>query len=214
MTNSKEESIDGNIIVLFVSFTLTFYYMHTFYTILAIKTCGIVLKENFDIFCITNSLLHYLRSSEIVLPDNKINLLTKTREIQSIFTGSITTTNYSSNLLTIEETITGSTGTDSHTIIFLFVRKSEILCLCSCCNNDAVSLYDSIVISSSLIWFRREVDTYDFSITNISTKAFCLLTNLHHHLVGINTLRISREILHDGSLCQLSSHLWTNIFYW
>ena len=77
MTDSKEESVNSNIILLFISLTLAIYKMHTFYAILSIKPNGIMLKENLDILCILDTLLHNLRCTEIVLADNKIYLLAK-----------------------------------------------------------------------------------------------------------------------------------------
>ena len=60
MADSEEETIDRQVVALFVSFALALYEVSTLYTILAIKACGIMLEEDFDILGILYALLHYL----------------------------------------------------------------------------------------------------------------------------------------------------------
>ena len=58
-----------------------------------------------------------------------------------------------------------------------------------------------------------EVNLSYLSSAYVSTEALSLLLQLHHHLVGVNTLRISGEVLYLRCLCQLTAHLLAYIHH-
>ena len=52
-----------------------------------------------------------------------------------------------------------------------------------------------------------EIVKVDFTIAYIGTKAFCLFTQIHHHLIAVDAMWVAWEVFHFGGLCQLTSGL-------
>ena len=211
MTNSQEESVNLYIYQLFVSLTLAFYEMSTFDTVLAKETQRIVFEEYLDIFAIHHALLHDLGSTQEGFADNHIHLLGQSAEVEGIFAGSITATNNSNRLLAIEETVARSTGADALTVVFALVVKTQILGRGSCGNDDSVGLQFTTCVVPRLIGTLREIDAYDFTVADVGTETLSLFTQVHHHLIAVNTLRIAGEVFDLGSLGQLSARLQARI---
>ena len=60
VTNSQEETVDGDIYHLLVSLTLALHQVRTFYAILTKQSYGVVLKQYLDVLALHKTLLHHL----------------------------------------------------------------------------------------------------------------------------------------------------------
>ena len=131
----------------------------------------------------------------------------------SFLTCRVTSTYNSYHFLAIEETITRSTCADSLPHILLFVRKSKEFCRCSCRNNNAIGSYFLVPIGCKHIGFLREIGFNDLAISHVNTKSFGLFSKLNHHLIAVNTIGITWEIVYNCGLSKLSSRLHSTVFY-
>ena len=110
MANSQEESVNLDVYQLFVRFALTLHQMSTFYAVLSKQSEGVMLKEDFDVLCLADTLLHDLRGTEERLADDEIDFLGQSCKIQGVLTGRVATADNGHRLLAVEETIAGGTG--------------------------------------------------------------------------------------------------------
>ena len=68
------------------------------------------------------------------------------------------------------------------------------------------------VFSGNEVGTFREVNLHDGTVADISTEAFGLFAQFHHHLVAVHSLRIAGEILDGSGLGELSARLQTAVF--
>jgi hypothetical protein len=83
-----------------------------------------VFKQNFYFLILHYTLLHNLGSTQERFTHNQVHFACQTRQIRGFLTSRIAAANYRYDLLPIEETVTGSTGADTHAGIFLLVFQS------------------------------------------------------------------------------------------
>ena len=181
--------------------------MYAFYTIIAIKTFGIVLEKHLDLLILHHTLLHNLRSTQEWFSHDEINLLCQTCQIGSFFASSITTTYYSHHFLTIEKAIASGACTHTHACIFLLIFQSQITSCRSCSDNQSIGLYEFLIIDGDLKRTGTEVCLRSHTVANICTEVDCLLTHVLHQLVGIYALWMTREVLYNRSCGKLSAWL-------
>ena len=60
MAYGEEETVDGNIDLLFVGLTLALYEMGALYTVLSEEANGVVLEQDLDVLALFDTLLHHL----------------------------------------------------------------------------------------------------------------------------------------------------------
>src|SRR5690554_1710063 len=121
VTNGQEKSINCYIHLFLICFTHPFNKMNSFNAIISKQTYCIMLKQYFNLWIIHHSVLHNLRSAQIWFSNNHINLVSKTREVSSLFTCSVATT-YNCNLfLSVKETVTSSACRYTLTCIFSLI---------------------------------------------------------------------------------------------
>ena len=126
MSDSQEKSVNCNVITLFIGFSHTFYYVHAFYTVISIQSYCIMFEQYFDIRVVHYPFLHDFRSTEERLAYYQINLAGQTCQVDGFFAGSVSTSHYGYYFFTVEETVAGSAGANTHAGIFLFVFQSQI----------------------------------------------------------------------------------------
>ena len=131
----------------------------------------------------------------------------------SFLTCRVTSTYNSDHFLAIEETITRCTYADSLPHILLFVRKSKVFCRCSCRNNNAIGRDFHATISRKDIRFLWEVGFYNLTISHVHTKSSSLFAQLHHHLIAVNTIRITGKVVNNRGLSKLPSGLHSTVFH-
>ena len=96
-------------------------------------------------------------------------------------------------------------------VVFPLVVESEILGRRTCCDDHRISSNLQAAVCRADIGRLREIHLHDLTVANVSTEALGLFADLHHHLVGIHTLRIAGEILHLSGLGELSARLQTAV---
>ena len=213
MTNGQEEAINSHIITTFVCLAQALHQVYALHAIITIEAYGIVFKEHLNLFVVQHALLHDLRGTQVGLADNQIDFRSQTSQIDCLFTGRITTAHYGYHLLAIEEAIASSTGTHTHSSIFLFILQTKVLSCCPRSNDHGVGRYHLLFVDSHLVGSLGTVEGRHDTVTHISTKAFSLLAQVLHQFGASNTLRITREILHLSCCGQLSSQLKSSIEY-
>lgn len=123
MTNSEEETVDGNVEGLLVGFAEMTYQVGTLYTIVAKEPRGVGFEEYLDVLLFLDSLLHDLSSTQERLSHDHIHLLGETCQIESFLAGRVSTAHNSHGTLTIEETVAGGTCRYTLSLILLLVFK-------------------------------------------------------------------------------------------
>ena len=126
MADGKEETVDGQVVVFLVCFALPFHEMGTFHAVFSVESQRIVLKENLDLGIISYTLFHDVGGAEIRLAHNHIYFRTKLGQIGGLLAGSITAAYHGNHFLAVEESVTGSTGRNTLSVIFLFILKPEV----------------------------------------------------------------------------------------
>ena len=134
-------------------------------------------------------------------------------QIRGFLTSSVTATDHGNDFLAIEETVAGGTGADTLTVVFLFIVQPQIFGTGTGSDDDRVGFEFIIAVGRQPIGTFREVGFHDDAVANIGTETLRLLTKLHHHLVGIHPFGIAGEVLNDGCLRQLTTHLQSAIEY-
>ena len=211
MTDSKEESIDSNIIFLFVLFAFEAYKMRPFNTVLTIESKGISIVEDLNIVLFCNALTHDLRCTKVRFANDHIDLLCQTRQIHCLFTSCITTANYGYYTLTIEESVACGTCTYTLTTVLFFIRKTKILRTGTCCNDQSVGFYHVTTLILNMKRTLAKVGFNDRSVSNISPVSLRLLAHFHHQLVCVNAFMEPREVLNDSCCSQLTAWLHSRI---
>ena len=127
------------------------------------------------------------------------------RKIERFLAGSISST-YDGNIHTaVEETVAYSTCADPMSVESLFRFKTEPFGFgsrgknYSICGDTFGSIYPDFVRSYG------EIYLIYITVAKISTKPFCLGTQVFHHLRTENAFGIARKIFYVGGIHQLSA---------
>ena len=75
VSDGKEQSVDIHVIVLLFRCVLSFYHVHTLNAVLSIEACNVMLEQNLDVLSRLHSLLHNVRSTQVILAHHEVNLL-------------------------------------------------------------------------------------------------------------------------------------------
>ena len=153
-----------------VGLALALHQMNTFHSVLAIETCCVVLEEDFDVLCRLHAVLHHLGCTEEWLAHDEIDLLAKSRKIESVFAGCVTTTHHGAHLLAIEEAVACGTGANALSAIFLFVFQSQILGTGTRCNNHGVGRDFSTIVYCQYIRFFAKIHLCDDAVAHFCTE--------------------------------------------
>ena len=128
VSDSKEESIDGNIESLLVGLAFKFHKVSTFYTSFAKKSHCVGVEKHFDIWSGENTLFHHIGSAEIVFAHYHIHFFRKSAQIHSLFASGVAAANHCHCLFAIEEAIASGARRHAHSRIFLLIVETEIFC--------------------------------------------------------------------------------------
>ena len=102
-------------------------------------------------------------------------------------------------------------GAGAHTgsAIFGFIGEAEIFGCGARGDDEGVTLHGGVVVKFNDIGGFREADLCGNSRTDFHTETQRLISNVVHHVVGVNAFRIAREVLDFGGCCELASGLYT-----
>ena len=211
MTDGKEETVNGQVIAFLIGLSESFDHMGTLHAILAIESERIMLEKHFNLLVLHDPFLHHVTGTQERFAHNHIDFLAELGKVDGFLAGSVTASHHGHGLLTIEEPVAGGTGRNAHSVVFLLVVETKILRTGTRGDDDRVGLHLFATVGGKYIGTLGEIGFHDDAVSDVGTEPFCLLTQLHHHLVAIHTFRIARKVLHDGGLCELSTHLQTAV---
>ena len=199
MANSQKKSINGNIVMFLVRLAEPFHQMCTFNAIFTKQAFDIMFKQHLNLGIIKHTSLHDFAGTQVVLSHDKVYFAGQTSQIRSLLASCVTATDDSNRFTPIEEAITGSTGTHTHTRIFFLIFKTQVFCGSSGSNDEGIRFDYSAILNGHMIGGGTEVSTDSQSAAYLCTKTFGLTTKVFHHLRTGNTLGITGEIFHLSS---------------
>ena len=157
--------------------------------------------------------LHDFRSTKERLAYHKVYLAGQSCQVYSFFAGSIATAHYSYGFLAVEESVASSTGTDTHTRVFLFVFQSQIFSSSTGRDNNRISSDFLFVVYHKCIRSLAQISFSYNTVTNVGTETFSLpFQVVHQHRTGY-TIRIAGKVFYFGSNGKLTTRLYTFIKY-
>ena len=207
MTDSQEETVDCQIITLFIRFAHTFHQVHAFHAVIPIQPYRIMFKQHFDFLILHHPFLHDLGSTQEWFTYNQIHFTCQASQIRGFLTSRITSANYRYDLLTIKETVAGGTSADTHTGILLLIFQSQVFGSSSGCNNNGLRLDNLFLINGYLIRRTAQISSRSHTVTQVCAETLGLPAQIVHHLRAADAFRITGEILYIGSGSQLPTGL-------
>ena len=94
MADGEEESVNSNVVTLLFRFTHLVDNMCAFNTVFSKQTYCIVFKKHLDFRVVQYTVLHDLGCTQIRFADNEVYLGSQSRQVGSLFAGSVTTSDY------------------------------------------------------------------------------------------------------------------------
>ena len=177
-----------------IGFATSCHQVGTLYAVVAIETFGVVLVEDFYLWIFLDAAAHDVSRAEVGLAHNHIDLGSEVGQIGCLFAGGVAAAHYSHHLLAVEEAVAGGAfgaGAGGY--------------------DDGVGLYLSAVVDGHDVGTLGQVGRRHHAVADVCTESLGLLAQFHHHLVGIDALRIAGEVFDDGGLGELTTRLQTAI---
>ena len=155
--------------------------------------------------------LHDFRSTKERLAYHKVYLAGQSCQVYSFFAGCIATAHYSYGFLAIEESVASSTGTDTHTRIFLFVFQSQIFSSSTGRDNNRISGDFLFIVYYKSIRGLAQIGFSHNAVANIGAETFSLSFQVvHQHRTGY-PIRIAGKVFYFGGNSKLTAGLYSFI---
>ena len=211
VADGEEEAVDGQIVVTLIGFATSCHQVGTLYAVVAIESFGVVLVEDFYLWIFLDAASHDVGSAEVGLAHNHIDLGAEVGQIGCLFAGGVAAAHYSHHLLAVEEAVAGGASRHTHAVVLLLIGQTQVFGTGAGGYDDGVGLYLSAVVDGHDVGTLGQVGCRHHAVADVGTEALGLLAQFHHHLVGIDALRIAGEVFDDGGLGELTTRLQTAI---
>ena len=174
---------------------------------------GVVVEHHFDVGGVEHPLLHGLRSAQVGLAHDHVDLAADRGQIGGLLAGRVAAADHGHVLLAVEESVARGARADAHAAEFRFRRQAEVFCRCSRGDDERLGLDLRRAVDHHVERTRREVRARHGSDADVGSEAFGLTAHVGHHLLAADAVGIARKILHVGRGCELPARLDTLVEY-
>ena len=118
---------------------------------------GVVVEHHFDIGGVEHPLLHGLRSAQVGLAHDHVDLAADRGQIGGLLAGRVAAADHGHVLLAVEESVARGARADAHAAEFRFRRQAEVFCRCSRGDDERLGLDLRRAVDHHVERTRREV---------------------------------------------------------
>ena len=207
MADGEEEAVDGDVKQFLLVGALEAYQMGTLHAVVTKEAHGVGIEQDFYLLVLLDALLHRLAGTQVVLAHDEIDLAGEMAQVIGLFTGGITATHDSHDLLAVEEAVARRTCRNALSRIFRLIGQTQVLGRGTRSHDDGVGSHLFSTVEGNEEGTLPHIYGSHEARFHLGTQIHRLLAHILHQLEAVNTLGEAREILNRGRLGQLAAHL-------